>query len=450
MCFLSFHTTPCHIILVTWSRKHLKIIIVLIEKFPRLLRFHFLRFPMHHRDVMIFHERHCHRCRPIYSIHHSLKIKFFSFILLHGSIHWHSPLFCVLPTFEKALGGKNIPHRKVFPFFAIAVTVGAFWKTTIGSGVQCLDFIIHLSFFPCVDSKTAFNARVVRTVMYFTSLLHSSIRVESFNCRASKLGSKIYIFVLPATDSESSFYTKMQIPAPGLIKSFFQCFFCFIERFPIASSRKVHEEPETFFSRERIRELFTYFCHPRRVGDYLWQWKVSFHSPFMYFQFISCFHLICTHIFLIFFIVWAFFCPRVLFLLRLCLFLFVCSELGGVVLLCLGKTSETKVFHYWIFLISRFFPSLPPLDETWVDPARHQACRRHAKEASSHSRGHRGERRLWINANRSNFKRKPFRDANTADGNLLRELNRMHGIWGPFNSSLGHHHRRSAIRLEPN
>lgn len=83
-----------------------------------------------------------------------------------------------------------------------------------------------------------------------------------------------------------------------------------------------------------------------------------------------------------------------------------------------------------------------------MDLARHQACRRHAKEASSHSHGHRGERRLWINANRSNFKRKPFRDANTPDGNLLRELNRMHGIWGPFNSCLGHHHRSSPIRLD--
>lgn len=196
-------------------------------------------------------------------------------------------------------------------------------------------------------------------------------------------------------------------------------------------------------SGENFSHIFA--THTER-RDYLWQWKVSFYSihvfsihflfPLdMYTHFPHIFHCL------------SFFLPttefRFFFAALFAFYLFVSSCWFCCVW---EKLAKQKFSSYWIFLISRFFSPFPPLDETWVDLARRRACRRHAKEASSHSRGHRGERRLWINANRSNFKRKPFRDANDLDGSLPRELNRMHGIWGPFNSASGHHHRASTVR----
>lgn len=71
--------------------------------------------------------------------------------------------------------------------------------------------------------------------------------------------------------------------------------------------------------------------------------------------------------------------------------------------LCWGSWKEklfdfSFFFRYWISNFSFFFfhssfscrlNFFISTDETWVDLARHQECRRHAKEASSHSHGHR-------------------------------------------------------------
>lgn len=98
-----------------------------------------------------------------------------------------------------------------------------------------------------------------------------------------------------------------------------------------------------------------------------------------------------------------------------CLFLFGLSfarftafaESSSLRLIPRRREAHKPLFHYCISNLLHFLSLLPsPTDETWVDLARHQECRRHERAALSHNRGRRAAQRRWINANRSDSKSK--------------------------------------------
>lgn len=91
-----------------------------------------LRFPMHHGDAMIFHQSHCHCCRLSiqFTIHWKLSfsLSFFSVAPFIGILRF---FFLWAANFWKSFSSEKAFRTELFPlasFFAVTVTVGAFWK----------------------------------------------------------------------------------------------------------------------------------------------------------------------------------------------------------------------------------------------------------------------------------------------------------------------------------